>query len=161
MVSETVNTENGVSFVMYKEMIDFWFNELEPKQWWQKDEAFDQMIKDRFGKVHQQALAGELYSWRTSAEGCLAEVIVLDQFSRNIYRDTPESFSSDAMALVLAQSAIAQGMDKDLSDIQRVFLCMPYMHSESALIHTEAVKLFEAIGIQNNLEFEYKQKSYY
>ncbi|WP_117234249.1 DUF924 family protein [Vibrio maerlii] len=144
---------------MHKEIIDFWFNELEPQQWWEKDEAFDQMIKSRFGRVHEQAIAGELYLWRESAKGCLAEVIVLDQFSRNIYRDTPNAFASDAMALVLAQSAISRGLDKDLTDIQRVFLCMPYMHSESRLIHVEAVKLFEAIGIENNLEFEHKHKA--
>lgn len=143
---------------MYKKIIDFWFAELEPKQWWQKDEKLDLMIQSRFGGLHSKAKAGELFLWRETALGCLAEVIVLDQFSRNIYREQPESFACDAMALVLAQCAIAKGVDKSLSDEQRVFLYMPFMHSESKLIHTEAVKLFRSVGIQSNLDFEYKHK---
>lgn len=144
---------------MYKEIIDFWFTELEPKQWWQKDDEFDSMIQTRFGKLHEQAKAGELSHWRETALGSLAEVIVLDQFSRNIYREKPESFVCDPMALALAQVAISKGFDKELSETQRVFLYMPFMHSESRLIHIEAVKLFESVGNQNNLDFENKHKA--
>ncbi len=143
---------------MYKDVIQFWFEELEPAQWWQKDDAFDLMIQTRFGKLHQQAIAGELFEWRESALGSLAEVIVLDQFSRNIYRDQPQSFSADPLALALSQFAISKGLDAQLSDSQRVFLYMPFMHSESSVIHNEAMKLFESLGIQSNLEFERKHK---
>ena len=87
---------------MYKQIIDFWFNELEPKQWWLKDEAFDLSVQKRFGSLHKQAKAGELFQWRETALGSLSEIIVLDQFSRNIYRHQPESFASDPMALSLA-----------------------------------------------------------
>lgn len=144
---------------MYKEIIDFWFNELEPKQWWQKDQEFDQMIQTRFGERHNQAKAGELANWRETALGSLAEIIILDQFSRNIYRDKPESFACDPMAIALTQFAIANGLDSQLSGIQRAFLYMPFMHSESKLIHVEAVKLFSALGIESNLDFEHKHKA--
>ena len=144
---------------MYKEIIDFWFTELEPKHWWQKDEAFDLMIQSRFTELHNQAKASELFHWRDTALGSLAEVIILDQFSRNIYRDKPVSFSCDAMALALAQFAMSKGLDNELSEVQRAFLYMPFMHSESQLIHIEAVKLFKSVGIQNNLDFEYQHKA--
>ncbi len=144
---------------MYQEIIDFWFTELEPKQWWQKDEELDLMIQTRFAELHNQAKAGELFHWRETALGSLAEVIILDQFSRNIYREKPESFACDSMALALAQFAISKGLDKELSEVQRVFLYMPFMHSESQLIHIEAVKLFKSAGIQSNLDFEYKHKA--
>lgn len=143
---------------MYQKIIDFWFTELEPKQWWQKDVAFDLMIQTRFGAVHNQAKAGELFHWRETALGSLAEIIVLDQFSRNIYRDKSASFECDSMALALAQFAISKGLDSELSQIQRIFLYIPFMHSESKLIHTEAVGLFSSVGIQSNLDFEYKHK---
>jgi len=143
---------------MYTDVIDFWFTEIEPKQWWQKDLEFDQLIKNRFGALHQQANAGELFQWRTSAQGSLAEVIILDQFSRNIYRDKPESFASDPLALALAQTAISKGLDMALSESERSFLYLPFMHSESQVIHKQAVSLYEALGNAGNLDFELKHK---
>ena len=144
---------------MYKEIINFWFEEIEPKQWWQKSEEFDTLIENRFGTIHIQAISGELFQWRETSVGSLAEIIILDQFSRNMFRDKPESFAYDAMALTLAQVAIDKGFDSELSQIQRVFLYMPFMHSESQRIHEEAVKLFTALGVESNLEFEYKHKT--
>lgn len=144
---------------MYKKIIDFWFIELEPKHWWQKDQEFDSNIQNRFGALHAQAKAGELFHWRETALGSLAEVIVLDQFSRNIYRNDPLSFACDPMALALAQIAIAKGFDLEVSHSQRSFFYLPFMHSESKIIHKEAVKLYAALGNQNNLEFEYKHKT--
>ncbi|MEW6991580.1 DUF924 family protein [Colwelliaceae bacterium 6441] len=144
---------------MSKEIIDFWFSELEPSQWWKKDLEFDSMVQRRFGQRHQQAQAGELFQWRENAKGSLAEIIILDQFSRNIYRDKPESFACDPLALALAQFAIANGFDAELSMTERGFLYLPFMHSESALIHVEAVKLYQALGNQDNLDFEYKHKA--
>jgi uncharacterized protein (DUF924 family) len=144
---------------MYKEIIDFWFAELEPEQWWQKDAELDSMIQSRFGKLHDQAKAGELFQWRETAPGSLAEVIVLDQFSRNIHRGKPESFACDSMALALAQVAISKGMDSELPETQRAFFYMPFMHSESPLIHIEAVRLFQSLGNPNNLDFEHRHKA--
>lgn len=144
---------------MYKEVIRFWFSEIDPKQWWQKDKAFDAAIRHRFGSLHKQATVGELADWRETASGSLAEVIILDQFSRNIYRDRPEVFASDPQALTLAQFAIAKGWDAELSSDQRAFLYMPFMHSESALIHQQAVRLFESLEDTTYLNFELKHKA--
>jgi len=141
------------------DVLDFWFAELQPKQWFVKDLTLDAMIEARFSFVVEQARAAELFSWRVSSEGRLAEIILLDQFSRNIYRDKPESFSADPMALVLAQEAITAGADQQLSVQQRAFLYMPFMHSESALIHDQAILLFDQPGLEYNLEFEYKHKA--
>lgn len=143
---------------MLNDVIDFWFNEIDPKQHWVKDADFDALIRERFGKLHTQANACELYDWRNTAKGALAEIIILDQFSRNIYRDTPAAFASDAMTLALAQTAVVKGVDTQLSQLECSFLYMPYMHSESATIHVEAVSLFEKLGNPDNLAFEHKHK---
>jgi len=143
----------------YRTVLDFWFVELKPEQWWKKDATLDALIRDRFAGLHQQACQAELFDWRASAEGALAEVIVLDQFSRNIYRDTPAAFSSDVMALVLAQSAVEKHFDQVLSPVQRSFLYLPFMHSESAVIHQVAMALYNSLGLPGNLEFEIKHKA--
>jgi uncharacterized protein (DUF924 family) len=144
---------------MYTKVISFWFSEVAPRQWWQKDKAFDAAIRQRFGSLHKQATAGELADWRDTASGSLAEVIILDQFSRNIYRDCPEAFANDAQALTLAQTTIAKGWDAELPSDQRAFLYMPFMHSESALIHQQAVRLFESLEDTTYLNFELKHKA--
>ncbi|QBF82247.1 DUF924 domain-containing protein [Shewanella maritima] len=138
-------------------IIDFWFKQITPAQWWQKDDEFDKAIIRQFGSLLAQAEAGELAHWRESVIGRLAEVIVLDQFSRNAYRDTPKAFANDSMALTLAQYAVAQDDLMALSNEQAPFLIMPYMHSESALIHEQAVPLFEKYA-KGNLDFELKHK---
>lgn len=140
-------------------VLDFWFAELQPEQWWVKDEALDQRIRNRFGGLHEQAARGELASWRRTANGRLAEVIVLDQLSRNLFRNSAQAFACDPMALVLAQEAIAHGALDALTPIESVFLCMPFMHSESRVIHEQAVVLFTRIGIQANLDFELRHKA--
>lgn len=137
---------------------EFWFKEITPEQWFKKDDEFDRMISTRFKKVHEAAKKSELYKWRKHPEGRVAEVIVLDQFSRNMYRDKPESFAQDAMALALAQEAILGGHDKELSTTEKMFLYMPYMHSESLVIHEVAERLFDVPGLENNLEYEIKHK---
>ena len=142
-----------------QQVLQFWFEELQEQQWWVKDPKLDQSIAQRFGDLHQAAAAAELFNWRSSPQGRLAEVIVLDQFSRNIYRDQPASFAQDGLALVLAQEAVAQGHDQALAPRQRAFLYMPYMHSESALIHEQAVELFSKPGMDNNLDFELRHKA--
>jgi uncharacterized protein (DUF924 family) len=139
---------------MHQAVINFWFNELEPKQHWHKDPELDGEIARRFGDTHKQAAAGECWQWRQQALGRLAEVIVLDQFSRNIYRDDPNSFAQDRMALALAQEAVACGDDQKLPVEQRAFLYLPFMHSESLVIHDQAVRLFKQAGMENNYAFE-------
>jgi len=143
----------------YDDILLFWFKELDKSQWWVKDQALDTLIKERFLELHTAANKCELYPWRITAGGRLAEIIVLDQFSRNIFRDTPAAFASDSLALALAQEAISVGADKNLNALQRSFLYMPFMHSESLKIHQVAIKLFNDIDIPLNLEFAIKHKA--
>jgi len=142
----------------YQEVIDFWFNEIEPARWWVKNITFDREIIARFSELHQSAKQCELVHWRKTAKGRLAEIIVLDQFSRNMYRDTPQAFANDGIALALAQEAIALSADKTLKPIENSFLYMPFMHSESLVIHEKALALYQANGIASNVEFEGKHK---
>lgn len=139
-------------------VLQFWFEEISPKQWWAKDADFDRQIEKRFGDLHACAAACELWQWRQSAEGRLAEIIVLDQFPRNIYRNDRRSFATDSLALVLAQEAVRGGHDQRLPVDQRAFLYMPYMHSESAVVHEQAMRLFDQPGLEYNFDFERKHK---
>ena len=100
----------------------------------------------------------ELYEWRKSAKGRLAEIIVLDQFSRNMFRGTAQAFAYDSLALALSQEAVAIEADKLLNPTERSFLYMPFMHSESLAIHERAIELYRAEGLEFNLEFEIKHK---
>ncbi|MDO4231703.1 MAG: DUF924 family protein [Lautropia sp.] len=137
----------------WNECLRFWFEETSPKQRFAKDPEFDALIRERFGELHAHAVAGDLADWRNTPEGRLAEIIILDQFSRNMYRGTPAAFAQDDMALTLAQEAVRVGADKALTPQQRVFLYMPYMHSESESVQEKSVALFEALGIEDNLRF--------
>ncbi|MDN2663059.1 DUF924 family protein [Psychromonas sp. 14N.309.X.WAT.B.A12] len=138
----------------FQDIHDFWFTRLQPEQWWKKDAAVDSYITANFQTLHQQANRGELFQWRESAKGRLAEIILLDQFSRNMFRDSDRAFASDSLALVLAQEAIAKGVDQELSAIERSFMYMPFMHSESLFIHDQALQLFTENGLQSTLDFE-------
>lgn len=141
------------------DVLDFWFREIPESAWWEKNPAFDRRLQQRFGSLHAAARQGELWSWRRDIHGRLAEVIVLDQFSRNIFRDSGAAFACDTMALVLAQEAIATGAAQELSVKQRSFLYLPMMHSESSHIHEEALKLFAEPGMEFNLDFEKRHKA--
>jgi uncharacterized protein (DUF924 family) len=143
----------------FQEIIQFWFSEIEPKKWYAKDGEFDALIRQRFGAIHRSANAGELVGWRDCALGRLAEIIILDQFSRNLGRDTASAFASDNLALCLAQHAIAANADQQLIAAHRTFMYMPFMHSESLLIHEQAVTLFTQAGLENNLAFEFKHQA--
>jgi uncharacterized protein (DUF924 family) len=120
---------------------------------------FDRLIATRFKEVHDSAVRCELSSWRDTLEGRLAEIVVLDQFSRNIHRDSPLAFAADPLALALAQEAVRVDARRDLTLQQRSFLYMPFMHSESPLIHKQAVTLFSEPGLENSLEFELRHKA--
>lgn len=142
-----------------QEIITFWFETITPKSWWIKDEAFDLLLSKKFGDIHQQAAQGELFHWRKTALGRLAEIIILDQFSRNIYRELPNSFAYDTMALILAQEAINVGAHKELKGKEIAFLYMPFMHSESLAIHQIAEQLFSEPGLEGNTDFEKRHKT--
>lgn len=140
-------------------VLDFWFKEIDAKQWWTKSTEFDELITSRFGSLHAAAARCELHPWRETPQGRLAEIIVLDQFSRNMYRDQAQAFACDALALGLAQNAVAAGADAALEIRQRAFMYMPYMHSESPLIHTAAVALFSQSGMDSSLASENHHKA--
>ncbi len=131
-----------------EDILEFWFHELSDRQRFAKDEKLDLAIRERFGTVHQAAVRGQLFEWRATPEGRLAEIVVLDQFSRNMFRDTPEAFAHDPQVLVLAQELVASGQDQLLSADHRVFAYMPFMHSESSLIHEQAERLYSQPGME-------------
>jgi uncharacterized protein (DUF924 family) len=142
-----------------QDILEFWFVELSGPQRFAKDPAMDKVIRERFGTVLQAASRGELFTWRTTPQGRLAEIVVLDQFSRNIWRDTPAAFAQDAQALALAQELVASGQDYVLEPARRSFAYMPYMHSESPLIHAQAMALFAQPGMEGTLDFERRHKA--
>ena len=149
-----------------EEVLDFWF---EPgagmpagdddgaarfptrRHWFHKDPAFDAVIRARFGALVAQALAGGLGEWCTAPRGALARVLLLDQFTRNAFRDTPDAFAGDERALATAGDAIGQGHDRALAPVERWFLYMPFQHSESLDDQQRSVALFEALARETGL----------
>jgi len=135
-----------------KEILDFWFGKPEDadygkirKFWFTKNREFDQEVRSRFLSVYQQAAAGQLDEWQTSPESCLALIILLDQFPRNMFRSQPQAFATDPQALGIAQYAITQGFDQQLLPIQRWFIYMPFEHSENLGHQRQSVELFSTL----------------
>jgi len=142
-----------------EEVLQFWFEESGPKSWWAADPAFDARIRARFGALHARAALGELHDWRATPRGRLAEIIVLDQFSRNLHRGSAAAFAQDLAALILAQEAVAAGALAEFSPVERAFLLLPYMHSESRAIHVEAERLYREFAPPENHDFELRHKA--
>jgi len=145
--------------MLWQPVIEFWFEELTPKQWWVKDEALDKTIKERFESTLIEAKLRRLAEWRYQPRGRLAEIIVLDQFSRNIYRDTPDAFAADQLAQQLTLVAIEAGDDRSLTQQERLFIYMPLMHSEDPEMHEIAIEVFTALGLEENLDYERQHKA--
>ncbi|MBP5856837.1 DUF924 domain-containing protein [Marivibrio halodurans] len=129
-------------------VLEFWFGDLTPRQWFTRDEEVDHAISERFGTLAARVAMGGLPHWAASAGGLLAAVIVLDQFPRNLYRDDPRAYESDPQARALADEAIRIGADAEMGRYGRQFLYMPFMHSEELLDQERAVSLFEGLGIE-------------
>lgn len=127
-------------------ILEFWFQELSPSDWWKKSEDLDSRIASEFSEVYRQAQKGELWSWRSTPEGRLAEIIVLDQFSRNIFRDKPEAFAQDILAVTLSCEAVRNGILKDLPTKQAAFALMPFLHSESKDLQKYGWEQFKNLG---------------
>jgi len=134
------------------EILDFWFGrEDEPgygefrEAWFQKDEDFDREVQDRFREDHERAANGDLDEWREEARSALALVILLDQFPRNMFRGDARTHATDAKAQETAEYAIARALDRELPAFQRMFLYMPFMHSESVEAQRRSVALFERL----------------
>lgn len=140
------------------EVLAFWFDELTPKQWWAKEAELDQCIRSRFGALHAAATEGRLVHWQLNALDSLALILVLDQFSRHIFRADAQAFAADDMALRVAELGVSKGFDHCLSARQRPFYYMPYMHSERADVHVQALRLFDALDGENSADFERRHK---
>lgn len=137
------------------DILRFWFIEHGEPDWFGGKPEFDAVLARRFTETHAAVARGEAAWWRQTPSGRLAEIIVLDQFSRQLYRNQPQAFATDAMALELAQQAVATGDDMRLEPRRRTFIYMPYMHSESLPVHDEAIRLFERLGDLETLKFEH------
>jgi uncharacterized protein (DUF924 family) len=136
-----------------RDVLDFWFVQHGQEDWFGAKPEFDALIAAEFGETHTAVARGEAWSWRTTAEGRLAEIIVLDQFSRQLFRGRGEAFAHDDMALTLAQEAVAGGHHNFLPVPQRMFMLLPYQHSESAVVQAESVRLHLAMGVPEMLKF--------
>jgi uncharacterized protein (DUF924 family) len=128
-----------------QEVLDYW-KSIGPKGWWRRDEAVDAEIRRRFGETHKLAAAGKLDDWRQDPESCLALVIVLDQFSRNMFRADARAFAADKLAREVGDHALHQGFDDRTEPDLRSFFFMPFMHSEEIADQDRCVRLFHAEG---------------
>ncbi len=143
--------------VTAQDVLDFWF--LAPgtpgygqprAEWFRKDDAFDAAIRERFGPAMEQAIAGGLREWDAQGpQGVLARIVLLDQFTRNAWRGTPESFAGDALALAAARALVDSGADSQLLPVQRWFAYMPFEHAEDARMQEQSVALFTALAEAN------------
>ena len=140
-------------------VLDFWFKECTPEQWFMKDEAFDATLKTRFGKLVEKARAGQLDAWTETREGTLALILLLDQMTRNIYRDTPNAFSGDEMALAICLKAIDLGYLDEFEEFpERQFLLMPMMHAEDLDIQNRSLPLFKKYTSERTYEYAVKHQ---
>ncbi len=126
------------------DVLSFWFETHGPKDWFGGAESFDKAVIEGFSTTHAKAVSNELVSWRSTPEGRLAEIIVLDQFSRQIHRRHPRAFAADGQALALAQEMVLRGDDVKIEEARRRFAYIPFMHSESRVVQDESVRLFSA-----------------
>src|SRR5688572_25326904 len=149
----------------FEAVLSFWLGTLDEngqadaahaKSWFTKDAAFDQSIRDRFGALHDAIVERQREAWLAEPRSLLAYVIVLDQFSRNMFRDTPRMFAQDAQALQAAEAAVEQGWDKSLRFDERSFLYMPFMHCEQLAAQDRCIALFG--GFRDELEGKRRER---
>lgn len=133
-------------------ILEFWI-EAGPDKWFKKDEEFDRQIAECFGALHDAAAAGACDHWQESAKGAMALVIVLDQFPRNIHRDTPRAFATDAKGLAVAKEAIERGFDEGFEPPLRRFLYMPFMHAEDPAMQQRCIELCQAAGDEEGVKY--------
>ena len=136
-----------------QDVLTFWFgapgdasHNKTREEWFRKDDAFDAEIRNRFGTLIDDALAGELAGWSATTEGALALILVLDQFTRNAFRGTPHSFAGDARALSIARALVAEGRDRTLPGVRRSFVYLTFEHAEDLGIQEQSLRLFKQFG---------------
>jgi uncharacterized protein (DUF924 family) len=154
-----------------QEVLDFWFGApgsatdgQQRREWFIKNAAFDDQIRQRFGAVIDQAIAGGLREWDAEGpQGVLARILVLDQFTRNAFRNTPRAFAGDALALSAARELVDSGAHKALEPWQRSFAYMPFEHAEDAFMQERAVELFSVLaaehpGFEESLDYAHRHR---
>lgn len=139
-------------------VLDFWFSELTPKDWFTKSDALDRHIAERFTGLHLALSRDTPDIWRETPEARLAEVIVLDQFPRNIYRASPLAFATDGLALNAAKAAVAAGADTQTGENRRIFFYMPFEHAEDLEEQDRSVALCAALGNDNYLDYAHSHR---
>ena len=158
------DASNGIDDAV-ADVIDFWFGALDSdvygtqrKVWFKKDAAFDRSIADRFGPLIEQALRGELDGWQQSPRGALARILLLDQFTRNVFRDEKRAFAGDVQALAGAMALVGTRGDEALPPVMRSFVYLPFEHAEGMAMQDEAVRLFRRLAaidaiFEDNLDY--------
>ncbi|NEQ33679.1 MAG: DUF924 domain-containing protein [Leptolyngbya sp. SIO4C5] len=155
-----------------RHILNFWFGDpaapateygQQRDIWFKKNQAFDQQVRQQFLAVYEQARQGTYADWTQTPKGALALTVLLDQFPRNMFRGTPQSFATDGQALAIAQSAVAQGRDRSLLPVERLFFYLPFEHSEDIAHQNQAVALFEALvqaapELQSTLDYAYRHR---
>jgi len=141
------------------QVIDYWFEQLSPADWWRKNEQLDAQIAERFGALHQKLAGSDSPQWQQDDDARLAEIIVLDQFSRNMFRGQQGAFAYDPQALSCTRAAVANKVLDRLAPPRTNFVLMPYMHSESLADHDEGLALFEQYSAQDTVEFERRHRA--
>ena len=140
------------------EVLAFWFEELTPDDWFRGGDAVDDRIRGRFLELYE-ALRDEVpESWRATARGLLAAVIVLDQFPRNMYRGDRQAFAADPAALALATEAVERSLDQAMSTNERKFLYLPFEHSENPAVQARSVELFASLDDADTLGYALRHK---
>lgn len=130
-------------------VIGFWFGAppfLRRAEWFRKDAAFDAQIRERFGSLHTSALRGDIDAWHTEPLPALARLIVLDQFSRNLHRNSAQAFAGDAPALMAAKDIVVRGWDRGYAPVQRWFAYLPFEHAEDIAMQRESLRLFAGLA---------------
>jgi uncharacterized protein (DUF924 family) len=153
-----MSTESALRSGWVEQVIHYWFEELRPEAWFRKDARVDDAIRERFATLHDEAARVRPEQLATPLE-CLAAVIVLDQFSRNMFRGSPRSFATDALALAISERAIAAGFDQQLDRRQRWFLYMPFQHSEERAVQARSIQLFTQLEDPENLGYAQRHKA--
>jgi uncharacterized protein (DUF924 family) len=157
----------GLAIAEFQPVLDFWFGApgsrgygASRKAWFRKSAAFDAQVRERFSGPHAIALAGNLQNWQETPQGLLALIILLDQFSRNMFRDTPAAFAGDPMALAAARLMIAHGWDAQLAPVMRSFVYLPFEHAEDLGAQEEALRLFATLpaGAERDEVLEWARK---
>ncbi|GAB5487833.1 MAG: DUF924 family protein [Parasphingorhabdus sp.] len=128
------------------DILQFWFNELKPADWWNKNEAIDNICKERFFELWEEQKANVADTFLADAETALAAIILFDQFPRNMFRDHADAYSTDHLAQQIAEKAVDLELDQQLTEQQRPFLYMPFMHAEDMRLQNRSVALFTKLG---------------